>query len=75
MENIILKCVIIFLCFFFVYFTAQNLVDTEMEEGIEDILLHHTTASTATQDPALDLILPVSTGTTDGLLDFLLSMH
>lgn len=59
----------------FVYFTAQNLVDIEME-AIEDILLHHTIiASTATQDPVLDLILPVSTGTTDGLLDFLLSMY
>lgn len=52
----------------FIYISAQNLVATGMVDT-EDILLRPITANTAIQDPALDPILPVSTGTTDGLLD------
>lgn len=38
-------------------------------EDTEAILLHLTIASIVTLDPVLGPILPVSTGTTDGLLD------
>lgn len=55
--------------------SALNLVAIEMVD-IEDILHHHTTASIVIPDPGHGPILPVSTGTTDGLLDcLLLSMH